>query len=265
MVLIQDGWSVIHNTPVIATRLQCEGKSYFLSAIDAGTNRTTAAYCTSVAQEAIPTATEHYQCTVTGVVTDNEKKMVAMKQNLHDSNPKLTVYGCASLWLNLLGQDITPAQVIHQVVEINKYFRNQHIPGTLLSETPDSVKSQLPAETRWNSQLTCIRNRPYMLMIIARIKSSSTAEYAASSTTLACSMKLNIYDYNSILCPMHSPDYNQMVPPLLMPVRHGLTCYRTQTYKDKVLHRFEQAMTPTHYLANILHPQYRGKLLLTDQ
>ena len=38
-----------------------------------------------------------------------------------------------------------------------------------------------------------------------------------------------------------------------------------QTYKDKVLHRFQQAMTPTHYLANILHPQYRGKLLLPDQ
>ena len=37
-----------------------------------------------------------------------------------------------------------------------------------------------------------------------------------------------------------------------------------QTY---MLHRFQQAMTPTHYLANILHvhPQYRGKLLLPDQ
>jgi hypothetical protein len=26
-----------------------------------------------------------------------------------------------------------------------------------------------------------------------------------------------------------------------------------QTYKDKVHHRFQKAMTPTHYLANILH------------
>ena len=124
----------IHNTPVIATSLQCEGKSYFLSAVDAGTNKKKAAYCTSVAQEAISTVTEQYQCTVTGVVTDNEKKMVAMKQNLHDSNPELTVYGCSAHWLNLLGQDITPAQVINQLVEINKYFRNHHIPGALLSE-----------------------------------------------------------------------------------------------------------------------------------
>ena len=126
----------IHNTPVIATSLQCEGKSYFLSAVDAGTNKKTAAYCTSVAQEAISTATEQYQCTVTGVVTDNEKKMVAMKQNLHDSNPELTVYGCSAHWLNLLGQDITPAQVINQVVEINKYFRNHHIPGPCYLKYP---------------------------------------------------------------------------------------------------------------------------------
>jgi hypothetical protein len=54
---------------------------------------------------------------------------------------------------NLLGQDITPAQVINQLVEINKYFRNHHIPGSLLSEIPDSVKPQLPAETRWNSEV----------------------------------------------------------------------------------------------------------------
>jgi tRNA A37 methylthiotransferase MiaB len=43
-------------------------------------------------------------------------------------------------WLNLLGQDITLAQVINQVVEINKYFRNHHIPGSLLSEISDSVR-----------------------------------------------------------------------------------------------------------------------------
>ena len=50
-VLIQDGWSDIHNTPVIATSLQCERKAYFMSAIDTGTNKKTAAYCTSIAQD----------------------------------------------------------------------------------------------------------------------------------------------------------------------------------------------------------------------
>lgn len=38
-VLIQDGWSDIHNTPVIASSLHCNGKSYFLSAVDTGNNK----------------------------------------------------------------------------------------------------------------------------------------------------------------------------------------------------------------------------------
>lgn len=125
----------IHNTPVMATSLQCEGKSYFLSAVDAGTNKKTAAYCTSVAQEAISTATEQYQCTVTGVVTDNEK-MVAMKQTLHDSNPELTSVWVFCTLVEPTRTDITPAQVINQVVEINKYFINHHIPGPCYLKYP---------------------------------------------------------------------------------------------------------------------------------
>jgi hypothetical protein len=272
VVLIQDGWSDIHNTPVIATSLQCEGKSYILSAVDAGTNKKTAAYCTSVAQEAISTATEQYQCTVTGVVTDNEK-MVAMKQNLHDSNPELTVYGCSAHWLNLLGQDITPAQVINQVVEINKYFRNHHIPGPCYLKYPiHSVKPQLPAETRWNSQLTCIdtyiRNRPYMPMIIAKNEELIDPRIR--------SIIHNVGLFNEV----------KHLQLQLQPVSNGLDRLQSdsstladacetwidllqnsdlQTYKDKVHHRFQKAMTPTHYLANILHSQYRGKLLLPDQ
>ena len=80
-----------------------------------------------------------YDCKVTGVVTDNEKKMEVMRQNLREADPDLTAYGCSTHWLNLLGQDITPSQVINQVVEVNKYFRNHHMPGVLLSEITGSV------------------------------------------------------------------------------------------------------------------------------
>lgn len=94
-----------------------------------------------------------------------------MRENVQKPDRNLTVYGCSSHWLNFLGQDVTPAQVINQIVEVNKYFRNHHIPGTLLSEIPTSVKPQLPGDTRWNSQLRCIdtyiRNKPFMLMIAA--------------------------------------------------------------------------------------------------
>ena len=38
----------------------------------------------------------------------------------------LSVYGCASHLLNLLGKDITSSRIISHVTEINKYFRKQN-------------------------------------------------------------------------------------------------------------------------------------------
>ncbi|KAK2168525.1 hypothetical protein LSH36_16g07014 [Paralvinella palmiformis] len=115
-------------------------------------------------------AAESFGCNVTAVVTDNERKMNSMHENLKEDNPSLTVYGCLSHWLNLLGQDVTPSQAISQIVEVNKYFRNHHVPGTLLSEATGSVKPQLPSDTCWNSQLTCVMNHVtfYSLIYIRR-------------------------------------------------------------------------------------------------
>ena len=122
VVMMQDGWSDIHNAPVIATCLHTESSVYFLSAVDTGTNKKTAACCTSIVQDAMTLAEEDYGCKVTGTVSDNEKKVEVMKQNLKEADPNLTVYSCSAHWLNLLGQDITPSQVINQVIEVNKYF-----------------------------------------------------------------------------------------------------------------------------------------------
>ena len=85
-VLVQDGWSDIHNCPVIASSLHVEGKSYFMSATETGTNKKTAQYCTSVATEAIKEVKELYECKITGVVTDNEKKMQVMRTNLQEND-----------------------------------------------------------------------------------------------------------------------------------------------------------------------------------
>ena len=134
VTLMQDGWSDIHNTPVVANTLHCDGKSYFLSAVETGTNKKTAEYCTKVAKDAVKEALDDMGCTVSAVVTDNENKMGSMRSSLKKDDPSLTVYGCSSHWLNLLGQDITPPQIISQVVEVNKYFRNHHVPTSLLGE-----------------------------------------------------------------------------------------------------------------------------------
>lgn len=109
VVMMQDSWSYIHNAPVIATSLQAEGSVYFLSAVDVGTNKKTAGYCTSVAHDAMTVAEEDYGRKVIGLVTSNEIKMGVMKQNL-----KEPIQISPTHWLNLLGQEITPSQVINK-------------------------------------------------------------------------------------------------------------------------------------------------------
>ena len=65
---MQDGWSDIHNHPVIATSLSTSSKTYFLSATETGMNKKTAQYCTDLAEEAISQAKEDYGCNVVGIV-----------------------------------------------------------------------------------------------------------------------------------------------------------------------------------------------------
>ena len=87
-------------------------------------------------------------------------------KNLHT----LVTYGWLAHWLNLLGQDLTPTQVIKHVTEVNKYFRNHHIPAALLKPQLGSVRPQLPGDTRWGSQLTAcetfLKNRTHYLQIV---------------------------------------------------------------------------------------------------
>ena len=61
-----------------------------------------------------------YKCPVTGMVTDNEKKLETMSNNLNEHDQNLIVYGCSAHWLNIL-EDFTPSTVISEFVEINKF------------------------------------------------------------------------------------------------------------------------------------------------
>ena len=93
-----------------------------------------------------------------------------MRDILQKDNPQLIVYGCSAHWRNLLGQDVTPSTLMKHIVEIQKYFRNHHGPAAWLAEIPGSIRPQLPCDTRWKSQSTCIEsflhNRPHYIQIV---------------------------------------------------------------------------------------------------
>ena len=57
-----------------------------------------------------------------------------MRNKLWQMDNSLVTYGCSSHLLNLLGQDVTPHQIINPIIDVSNYFRNHHTPGALLYE-----------------------------------------------------------------------------------------------------------------------------------
>ena len=101
-------------------------------------------------------ARKKYRCHVHNIVRDNASSMKKMRRLLKAYNDDLIVYGCFSHYLNLLGQSLASQVIIKHIVDVQKYFRNHHTPSAHVTEFSNSVKPQLPGDTGWNSQLTCI-------------------------------------------------------------------------------------------------------------
>ena len=272
VTLIQDGWSDIHNSPVIAHCIHTGSKAYFLSSEETGAHKKTSDYCAELAKKSIAEAEEKYGCQVTAVVTDNEKKMLKMREMLHAEDESLIVYGCSSHWLNLVGQDITPNQVVNQIVEINKYFRNHHAAGSLLDEKQGSVKPQLPGDTRWNSQLDCIQtyltNRPLMVLIVAEQDDPHSVIDARIVKLInnvgllneAKSLHAQLQPVANALDRLQSDNAT-----IADACEEWLSLLRADALKPHlttVMKRFREAVTDNHFLANLLHPKYKGCLKL---
>lgn len=273
VTLVQDGWSDISNNPVIANSLQSsETEDHFLNAIETGSSKKTADYCAALAKDAINLAETDFQCKVTSVVTDNEKKMQATRANLEEENPQLTVYGCSAHILNLCGQDISPPAIINQVVEINKYFRNHHIPGALLNDISGSIKPQLPGETRWGSQYKCldtyIKNRPFLLLIIAQNEDliDDRIKTLIHNTYLFNEAKHLHQQQGHIIKALNTLQSDQATIATACEVWINLLeCQDLKPHHEKIQKRFDQVMTPAHFLANLLHPKYKGQKLTAAQ
>lgn len=275
VTLIQDGWSDIHNSPVIAHCIHTGSKAYFLSSDETGANKKTSDYCAELAKTAMSVAAAKYGCHVKAVVTDNEKKMLKMRDILHCDDESLVVYGCGAHWLNLLGQDITPSKVVSQIVEINKYFRNHHAAGSLLHEKSGSVKPQLPGDTRWNSQLDCIQtyltNRPLIVLIIAE---QDDADSVIDSHILKLISNIGLLNEAKNLHAQLQPVANALdrlqsdnasIADACEEWLKLLAAETLKPYATIVMKRFKEAVTDHHLLANLLHPTYKGKKLSEAQ
>ena len=116
VTLVQDGWSNIHNEPVVAHSICSPGYSFFLNAVATESMEKTAVNCAELAESAMTIAKEEYGVEVSGVCTDNAASMNRMRDILKDKHPGIETWGCSSHLLNLLGQDVTPESIISHVV-----------------------------------------------------------------------------------------------------------------------------------------------------
>jgi hypothetical protein len=273
VTLIQDGWSDVHNSPVIAQCVQNGSEAYFLSSVESGANKKTAEYCSNLAKEALEENKVKFGCQVVAVVTDNEKKMQKMRELLHSEYEDLIVYGCASHWMNLLGQDVTSSQIVSQIVEINKFFRNHHAAGSLLDEQKGSLKPQLPGDTRWNSQLDSIHtfliNRPFMILIVAQ-QDSQDSQPVTDSPIAKLINNIGLLNEAKNLHSQLQPIAKALdrlqsdTASIADACEEWLVLLQQdelKTHLTTVTKRFKEAVTEFHYLANLLHPRYRGKRL----
>lgn len=270
--LVEDGWSNIHNEPIIASCLQVEGKSFFLNSFDTGSMTKSAENCKVKCQETIQYAKTKYNCTVKSIVTDNAKNMEKMRDGLKADDNDLIVYGCSAHWLNLLGQDITPDTLIKHVVEIQKYFRNHHKPLSWLSECIGSVKPQLPCDTRWKSQLVCIdsfiHNRPHFMKIV------QDHEGEIDNSIVKKIMDFNLFRNARDLAEQLRPisiaiDTCQSDTSTLADACHVwlelLNNTLLEPHKKTLLARFSKAILPEHLVAYTLHPKFQGEMLVAKQ
>ena len=144
----QDGWSSVQNDPVIATSVVSDGKGYFVDAKDTGTTHKTAEAGKAMFEDSKSHAETIYRCKIWSFVTDNAKNMDKMRRELEEEDENLIPYGCLSHVINLLGQDLTPAPTMKHIVEINKFFRNHHVPSAWLKGQLGSTRPQLPSAGR---------------------------------------------------------------------------------------------------------------------
>ena len=64
VTLIQDGWSNVHNQPIIATCLHTGTKAFFIRSVDTGSEKKTAEYCSTIAEKEVDFCEETYKCKV---------------------------------------------------------------------------------------------------------------------------------------------------------------------------------------------------------
>ncbi|KAL4092430.1 hypothetical protein QTP88_026931 [Uroleucon formosanum] len=253
-----DGWSNIHNEPVVCISVYdvTEKAVYLVETIDTQDNSHNSEYLLNLAVEAISNC-QKYNCTVRSFVTDNAANMAKIAHIL-----------------NLLAHDLEVDSIKSNIKQVIKYFRNSHKIGAKYKQAGGKTLI-LPSDVRWNTFSDCLQSYLENWHILSSVCSNNRA---AIDTTIIrkiedMEMKRNAEDYFRKLkmisisldkiqkdsCTLS--DAIDVWKDLLEFFEKNCNLNEVKKLKD----RYDMAVTPPHFLANMLDPKHNGSRLSEEE
>ncbi|KAL4083282.1 hypothetical protein QTP88_028611 [Uroleucon formosanum] len=279
-----DGWSNIHNEPVVCISVYDVTKKavYLVETIDPQDNSHNSEYLLNLAVEAISNC-QKYNCTVQSFVTDNAANMAKMREELaqideigavNNNVCDIITYGCSAHILNLLAHDLEVDSIKSNIKQVIKYFRNSHKIGAKYKQAGGKTLI-LPSDVRWNTFSDCLQSYLENWHILSSVCSNNRA---AIDTTIIrkiedMEMKRNAEDYFRKLkmisisldkiqkysCTLS--DAIDVWKDLLKFFEKNCNLNEVKKLKD----RYDMAVTPPHFLANMLDPKHNGSCLSEEE
>ena len=280
--LALDGWSNVHNEPIIGvcvTDIESE-RVHLIESIDTSGNSHTSEYLLQLLKNAIKKC-EGYNCKVTSIVTDNAANVTKMRRDLFEELDRkdIITYGCSAHILNLLAHDIEVPGIKSNIKKICKYFRNVHFASAKFREAGGSALV-LPQDVRWNTLSDCLesylKNWPILFDVCSnnRISIDKDIIKVVNDTNL----KTNAQDYlkklKYIAVALDKVQRNTCTIGEATEIwLELLEAFETEQANgefsvsdtNKVKERMEMALTPAHFLANLLDHRFRGNKLTQEQ
>lgn len=283
--MAMDGWSNLHVEPIVCISVTdiSEGNIHLIDTIDTAENRHTADYLLDLAVVAIKSC-QKFNCTVKSFVTDNASNMVKMRCQLSQREeigmPDIITYGCSAHILNLLAKDIDVPDLKDNVKKIIKYFRNTHFPAAKYKQAGGTSLS-LPIDVRWNTLSDCFESYLKNWHILAKVCTENRAaiDVEISSLVQDLNLKTNVQNYlvkhkqisialdkvQNEMCTIG--EATEIWLNLLQSIKdkENTEYVLTELELERFKSRFSMAMTPSHYLANLLDHRFTGQKLKQDQ
>ena len=258
-----DGWSNIHNEPVICASIVTEeAKSYLVYTIDTTGNKHDTQYLASIAKKVIIKTQAKFSVRVRSFVTDNAANMKAMRAELAKSEDpmfsSLIAYGCSTHLANLLAHDLDNNSARNNVIHIIKHIRNNHFAAGKFKQAGGN-KLILPSEVRWNSVADSLESYLNQWSIIADMKNLDEDVEAKVLNTGIKRAAEDLYERLKIVSTaidqLQGNDCNlSKAVKIWKKLNIDLNMILPAELKKKFDARYKQALTEWHLVAYSLDP-----------